>query len=641
MVRAMLLAALVVALAGLATAAPASAIIVKLPSGKLLSYEALAGKSPQQSRPLQRRPHDAALSNLDYSGGPVMPSSTNYVIDWEPSNYAGTAHQGAGSQGFAFGVAQFFKDLSAANGTTTNSDSISTQYNDATGDTAAYNTQLGSGGTGANGAYLDTDPLPSNGCSEGTYCITDQQLQNELASYISARGLPSGDLTHEYFVLTPPDVVSCFDEAGTQCSGNALDQGSEAFCGYHSASTAPSLVLYANIPDMDGIDGCDPFATVGVCQIVGTCAYNATFAEGVLSTVAHEHNESITDPLPNTAWTDYQQCGQGDPETCGGEIGDKCSGDEDQDLASVYPVSSGFTVPSNEVINGHHYWLQMEWSNQGAGCAGSLNALGGLQSAPGASFAVKGDQTTADTDLFDATGSGAGIAHYVWQFTDADGGAQNTTVETSTPTVSHTFPAAGSYIVALTTMAANGRSLGTAKQTIAAGLSQAGFSVAAPSLLEGSAVSFNAGSTTHDASVPISSYSWNFGDGSALATGVTTAHSFKAGAHTATLVVTDALGRVSTASTTLRVADRRPTASFKAPSGKAGSKLAFTGHGSDDEAISYLWKFGDGHSAKGAKVKHTFKRKGRYRVTLKITDASGLSVSVTHVVKVSAPKRRR
>jgi chitodextrinase len=636
MVRAMVLAACVVALAGLA-AAPASAIIVKLPSGKMLSYEALAGKSPQQ---LQRRPHDAALSNLDYSGGPVMPSSTNYVIDWEPSNYAGTPNPGAGSQGFVFGVAQFFKDLSAVNGVTTNSDSISTQYNDTSGNTAAYNTQLASGGTGANGAYLDTDPLPSNGCSEGAYCITDQQLQDELASYISARGLPSGDLTHEYFVLTPPDVVSCFDQAGTQCSGNAPDSASEAFCGYHSASTTATLVLYANIPDMDGINGCDPFATVSPCDF-DVCDYNSTFAEGVLSTVSHEHNESITDPLPNTAWTDYQQCSQGDPETCGGEVGDKCSGDEGLDPNFTFLTGSGFIVPRNEQIGSDHYWLQMEWSNQGAGCADSLSALGGLSSPPGASFAVKGDQTTANTDLFDATGSGAGIAHYVWQFTDADGGTQNTTVETTSPAITHTFPAAGSYIVALTTMAANGRSLGTAKQTIAAGLSQAGFSVAAPSLLEGSLVSFSAASTTHDASVPISAYSWNFGDGSAPGTGVTIAHTFRAGAHTVTLVVTDALGRVSAASTTLRVADRPPTASFKAQSGKAGSKLTFTGHGADDEAISYRWKFGDGGSARGAKVKHAFKRKGRYRVTLKVTDASGLSVSVTHVVKITAPRRRR
>jgi PKD repeat protein len=284
----------------------------------------------------------------------------------------------------------------------------------------------------------------------------------------------------------------------------------------------------------------------------------------------------------------------------------------------------------------------MEWSNQGHGCAGSVSQLHGLASAPGASFTVSGDQTTDNTDVFNAAGSGAGIAFYVWQFNDSgQSPPQTTTVETSSPTITHTFPDSGTYTVALTTMAATGRSLGTATQTIAAGLTHAAWSVTTPSAIEGTPVSFSAAPTVHDASVPISSYSWNFGDGSAPASGAATAHSFKAGAHTVTLVVTDALGRVSAATNTLRVADRPPTASFKSPSGRAGSKLSFTGHGTDDEALSYLWRFGDGGSARGAKAKHAFKRKGRYTVTLKVTDASGLSVSVKHSVKISAPRRRR
>ncbi len=119
--------ALGVLVAGLAllvvlmAAAPASAIIVKLRGGKILSYEALVGKSPIATAG-RARPHDAAFSNLDYSGGPVMPSNVNYVIDWQPSNYAGTGFQGVGSQNVINGVAQFFKDLQSASGSTTNSD---------------------------------------------------------------------------------------------------------------------------------------------------------------------------------------------------------------------------------------------------------------------------------------------------------------------------------------------------------------------------------------------------------------------------------------------------------------------------------------------------------------------------------------
>ena len=61
---------------------------------------------------------------------------------------------------------------------------------------------------------------------------------------------------------------------------------------------------------------------------------------------------------------------------------------------------------------------------------------------------------------FDATGSTApgGVADYVWQFNDSFG-AQ--TVEQTTPTITHTFPAAGAYSISLTIFASHGLSTGT------------------------------------------------------------------------------------------------------------------------------------------------------------------------------------
>ncbi len=65
---------------------------------------------------------------------------------------------------------------------------------------------------------------------------------------------------------------------------------------------------------------------------------------------------------------------------------------------------------------------------------------------------------------FDATGSTApgGVARYNWQFNDGPEGPSAPT-ETTTPTVSHTFPAAGVYTVALTVFASDGTSIGTAR----------------------------------------------------------------------------------------------------------------------------------------------------------------------------------
>ena len=59
-------------------ASSASALIVHLKSGRAVSYQPLRGAA-------SLRPFDAFFTNLDYHGGPVMPSNTNYVVYWQPS----------------------------------------------------------------------------------------------------------------------------------------------------------------------------------------------------------------------------------------------------------------------------------------------------------------------------------------------------------------------------------------------------------------------------------------------------------------------------------------------------------------------------------------------------------------------------
>src|SRR5689334_12611105 len=96
------------------------------PSSRLARSPA---RNATSSRPVAATLFDATFSNLDYSGGPVMPSNTNYPIVWAPSNYTGTPFQ----YDYVAGVNQFFGDLAHDSGSHTNSDSVSTQYNDANG----------------------------------------------------------------------------------------------------------------------------------------------------------------------------------------------------------------------------------------------------------------------------------------------------------------------------------------------------------------------------------------------------------------------------------------------------------------------------------------------------------------------------
>jgi PKD repeat protein len=73
--------------------------------------------------------------------------------------------------------------------------------------------------------------------------------------------------------------------------------------------------------------------------------------------------------------------------------------------------------------------------------------------------------------------------------------------------------------------------------------------------------------------------------------------------------------------------------------GDAPLLVTFDGSSSGDQdgtIVSYKWDFGDGASAEGIKVQHTFQA-GTYAVTLIVTDNGGISDSDTLSIKVNAP----
>ncbi len=86
-----------------------------------------------------------------------------------------------------------------------------------------------------------------------------------------------------------------------------------------------------------------------------------------------------------------------------------------------------------------------------------------------------------------------------------------------------------------------------------------------------------------------------------------------------------------------------PTALFslKPSSARVGQAVTFDGSSSYDDRqapadLSYAWTFGDGGSAAGRTVSHTYTAAGTYTVTLKVTDKDGASSSSTSRVTVSA-----
>ena len=431
-----------------------------------------------------------------------MPSNTNYLVFWSPSGL------GAYPAGYVTGLKLYFKDLAHDSGGHQNTDSTSTQYRDLTGAFANYSSTFG-------GGLLDGDPYPASQCPAVvpvTNCLTDAQIQTELEKFVFARHLKK-DLTHEYFMLTPPHVEGCFTNSPPTYGGCSAGQAPAlaVYCAYHQNTSLSPFLIYASDPYVVGNSGCDD----------GNHP-NGIWDGELSGGLSHEHNESVTDPIPNDAWTNGAGTNQGL------ENGDQCAG------SMGTPLGTHNGAKYNQVINGHFYWYQEEWSNAGHAC---LQRLPAPATMPAAKLAV-----TAGTGLtlnFDATGSTApgGVAYYVWQFNDAFG-AQ--TVEQTTPTISHTFPTAGAYSVGLTIFAHDGLSTGTGGlvTTGSSGFTLFTFSPANP--VYGQKVTFN-GLTTVSAQ-PVLVYLWEFGDGS-IGSGPHPKHSYvTAGTYTVTLVMFSGTG---------------------------------------------------------------------------------------------------
>jgi PKD repeat protein len=129
---------------------------------------------------------------------------------------------------------------------------------------------------------------------------------------------------------------------------------------------------------------------------------------------------------------------------------------------------------------------------------------------------------------------------YAWDFMN-DGGAPDSTA----PNPSYTYPTWGTYTARLTVTDSFGL---TATDTASVRVRAYPIANAGPDqfMLVGETVSFNGGAST-DPDGTIVAYDWNFGDGSAHGTGVTTTHLYAAaGTYNVVLTVTDNDGLTDT-----------------------------------------------------------------------------------------------
>lgn len=233
---------------------------------------------------------------------------------------------------------------------------------------------------------------------------------------------------------------------------------------------------------------------------------------------------------------------------------------------------------------------------------------------PVADFTASCSAETTSCEL-DASGSSPGMILYEWTFGDGSVGTG--------PQTAHAYATSGIFTVTLTVVDPAGQVEAVTKPV--AVLPRAEIAVECDSTTR---------TCTFDGSTSTSGvdHEWDFGDGSPLATGATTLHTYAtSGIFTAMLTVTDPSGQTASATRAVTIP---PTASFEVSCD--GSICDFDGTGSSPGMTSYAWSFGhDGATASGATTEHEFPSGGEYLVTLTVTDAAGQTANATRAVQVA------
>jgi PKD repeat protein len=255
-----------------------------------------------------------------------------------------------------------------------------------------------------------------------------------------------------------------------------------------------------------------------------------------------------------------------------------------------------------------------------------------VQSCTGLTCSVS-SQGTADPNTGDT------IA-YSWNWGDG------TALSTGASPSAHTYAAAGSYTITLTTTDGWGDAASTTRSV----------TLSEPAGNQPPSVAFTTSCPTYTTCQMNSAgtadpdgdsirYAWNFGDGS-TSTSASPARTYAApGTYTVTLTVTDVWGKFSTVSHDVTMTEPAgnagPTATFTAACTVLVCAMNSTGT-VDPEGHTikgYSWNWGDGTAlSTGASPSHTYATPGTYTITLTVTDSwNRAGAPVTRQVTMSEP----
>jgi PKD repeat protein len=294
----------------------------------------------------------------------------------------------------------------------------------------------------------------------------------------------------------------------------------------------------------------------------------------------------------------------------------------------------------------------------GGGTSGTGCTLGGSQfpitvSATPSSAAV-------NQQIAFNTSASSFASLYTWTFGDG----QVTQAGTSTV---HSYASAGTFTVTVTGQVGSSFGCGSTSVFISGtgGTTSTvgGIQVTANGPYSGNVnqpIEFRGFAYSTNASLTITNYSWNFGDG-ATGSGQDTTHTYTSGgSFSVTLTVTDSGGNSATNTTTATIGGSGSaggttvtvsnsatldgvTVSAGGPyTGSAGNAITFnaTTSGSGSASItSYVWSFGDGSSGTGQSTTHAYTGNGNFAVALTVTNSLGHVATATTSANIAGGSR--
>jgi len=264
--------------------------------------------------------------------------------------------------------------------------------------------------------------------------------------------------------------------------------------------------------------------------------------------------------------------------------------------------TSNLTNPTHTYAATGNYTVTLTGTSLDGFCTVTATEIVHINAPPTANFTINPSSGCVPLTV-QFTNQSVGAAYSYWDFGDG-----NTTVNTNPQ---HTYTTAGTYTVLLIVQGVNGCVDTLAQYVNVNPIPTAAFSYQPAGAMCGP----NLQAQFTNASTGAVSYEWSFGDGGVSNQNNPNYTYQTIGTYTIQLIATNQFGCKDTTQQVITI-HQTPVASFTTPSvlGCQNYDIPFTS--TSQFADSLIWNFGDGNTANGTAVTHSYSEVGSYTVSI-------------------------